>query len=74
MEQAEIKYPHDNGEIVVLWRPKLCQHSGICVKMLPAVYNPKDRPWIKPDSAETKQLIEQIEKCPSGALGYKLLV
>lgn len=61
------------NEIAVIWKPELCEHSGICVKMLPNVYNPKERPWIKPENATTEQLIEQINQCPSKALTYRLL-
>lgn len=60
-------------EIAVIWKPELCEHSGICVQMLPQVYNPKDRPWIKPENATTEELINQIDKCPSKALTYRLL-
>ena len=60
-------------EIAVIWKPELCEHSGIRVKMLPNVYNPKERPWIKPENATTQQLIEQINQRPSKALTYRLL-
>lgn len=62
------EYP--NGEISVVWKPELCQHAGICVKMLPKVYNPKEKPWIKVENATTDELKHQISKCPSGALSY----
>ncbi|SEF50851.1 (4Fe-4S)-binding protein [Sphingobacterium lactis] len=72
MEEKLIKYPHPNGEITVLWRPERCIHSGICVKTLPEVYNPKARPWITPEPATTEELIDQIDHCPSKALQYEL--
>lgn len=62
---------YSNGEISVIWKPELCQHAGICVKMLPEVYNPKEKPWIKAKNASTEQLKQQISKCPSGALSYR---
>lgn len=65
-----IHYPTD--EITVVWKPDICQHAGICVKMLPNVYRPKERPWVIPGNATTEQLIAQIDKCPSGALTYFL--
>jgi len=69
----ENKKEYPNGEISVVWKPELCQHAGICVKMLPKVYNPKVRPWITVENASTDELKEQISKCPSGALTfYKL--
>jgi len=72
MEEKIIRYPHPNGEITVLWIPERCVHTGICVKSLPNVYHPKERPWIKAQNANTAELIEQIRHCPSGALQYEL--
>lgn len=64
-------YEYSNGEITILWKPKVCIHSGICVKTLPKVYNPKDRPWIKTENATAQELIDQVAKCPSRALRIK---
>lgn len=64
-------HEYTNGEITILWKPKLCVHAGICVKSLPQVYNPKERPWLKPENATSQELIDQIGKCPSGALSVK---
>ncbi len=61
-------HEYSNGEITILWKPELCTHSGICVKTLPQVYNPKERPWVKPENATTEELINQVAKFPSGAL------
>ena len=65
-----MKKTYSNGEITIVWQPKLCQHSGICVKTLPKVYDPKATPWIAIENAPTEALKEQIRKCPSGALTY----
>ena len=62
---------YDAGEITILWQAKKCQHAGICVKMLPQVYDPKARPWISPEHASAEQLREQINACPSGALSFR---
>lgn len=69
MEEKVIRY--EAGDITIVWKPQMCTHAGICVKTLPKVYNPKDRPWVKPESATTEELIKQIENCPSGALSYE---
>ena len=69
----EVKMDYSNGEIAIVWQPKLCIHSGICVRTLPNVYHPKERPWIKPMNASTEEIIEQVNKCPSGALTYKVI-
>ncbi|MFC7525552.1 (4Fe-4S)-binding protein [Parapedobacter sp. GCM10030251] len=59
---------YKNGEITILWKPKACIHSGVCVRTLPDVYDPKARPWIRIENATTQELIDQVAKCPSGAL------
>ncbi len=38
------QHEYTNGEITIIWKPELCQHVGICVKLLPNVYNPKEKP------------------------------
>lgn len=72
MEEKIVKYAHPNGEIDVLWIPERCEHAAVCVKSLPQVYHPKDRPWITAQNASTAELIDQIKRCPSGALQYEL--
>jgi len=62
---------YKNGNLTVVWKPKMCIHAGVCVKMLPKVYDPKATPWINCDNATIEDLKRQIENCPSGALSYK---
>lgn len=62
---------YTNGEITIIWKPEKCIHSGICVKTLPGVYNPKDKPWIKPENAQTQELISQVAKMSIRGLKYK---
>ena len=69
----EEKMEYSNGEIAIVWQPKLCIHAGVCVRTLPNVYHPNERPWIKPLNATTEEIIEQVKKCPSGALTYKFV-
>ena len=66
------KIEYTNGELTIIWQPELCLHAGICVKTLPGVYKPKERPWIQIETATTAELIAQIKQCPSGALTYRM--
>lgn len=68
----ETKKYTTNKDITVLWTPSKCIHSGVCVKSLPQVYTPQERPWIVPENATAEALKKQIDRCPSGALGYAL--
>lgn len=72
MATNDIRKEYSNGELTVIWKPGKCIHSGICVKTLPDVYHPKEKPWILPENASTDALKDQIAKCPSGALSYKM--
>lgn len=62
---------YTNGEITIVWKPDICTHSGVCVKTLPNVYKPNERPWIQMGNATTQEMIDQVAKCPSGALSIK---
>ncbi|UBM57684.1 (4Fe-4S)-binding protein [Marinilongibacter aquaticus] len=62
---------YSNGEISILWKAEKCIHSGVCVRTLPEVYNPKARPWIKIENASSEELKEQVALCPSGALSIQ---
>ncbi len=69
----DITKQYTNGEVTIVWKPATCIHSTICWKEatgLPTVFNPMIRPWIKPEAGATQAIIEQVKKCPSGALTY----
>ena len=34
--------------------------------------DPRKRPWVTPDGITSEKIMDQIKKCPSGALGYYL--
>ncbi|MFT7054416.1 MAG: putative Fe-S cluster protein YjdI [Roseivirga sp.] len=70
--EKEIVKEYSNGELTVVWKPAKCIHASECVKALPEVYNPDEKPWIKAENASTQALKDQIAKCPSGALSYKM--
>lgn len=61
---------YDNGEVIITWEPEKCIHAGKCVRGLPAVFNPNKKPWIEVGNASSEELVNQVKKCPSGALGY----
>ena len=69
----EITKKYTNGEVTIVWKPDACIHSTICWKEatgLPTVFDPRVRPWIKPEGSTTELIIKQVKKCPSGALSY----
>lgn len=63
---------YSNGEITVIWKPDVCIHAGECVKGSPDVFQPKERPWIQIERRSSEKVMETIDKCPSGALSYRV--
>ena len=59
-------------EITIVDNRGVCSHDQSCVNGLPSVFDRHRRPWINPDGATVKEIIVTIEKCPSGALSYKI--
>ena len=66
----EITKKYSNGEMTIVWKPKLCIHSTKCVNGLPNVFNLNKKPWINADGATTNEMINQVKECPSGALSF----
>jgi uncharacterized Fe-S cluster protein YjdI len=56
--------------VTVIWKPGICRHTGICARGLPAVFNPRRRPWIELQHADRDTITSQVERCPSGALTW----
>ena len=61
---------YSNGEVTIVWKPHICMNSGVCFRGLPQVFDPRRRTWITADMATTKEIIDQVKKCPSGALSF----
>ena len=70
-EEVDKKIKYANDDITVVWKPELCKHSGRCVTQLPQVFDLKSHPWIDAKGAGTKTIIEQVAKCPTGALSIQ---
>lgn len=65
-------HKYSNGEVTVVWKPDTCIHSRICWTELRNVFDPVKRPWVNITGDSTEKIIEQVRKCPSGALSYFL--
>ncbi len=67
---SEGKKHYTNGDVTVVWNASLCQHSGICARGLPLVFDPRRRPWVELQHADTAAITAQVDRCPSGALSW----
>jgi uncharacterized Fe-S cluster protein YjdI len=55
-------------EVTVTFDPNVCQHTGICLRGLPAVFNIQEKRWVRPELASADEVVAQVARCPSGAL------
>ena len=72
MKETEKKFVkhYTNGEITIVWRSDACTHVAYCFTELPEVFDPSERPWINAKGASTQRIIEQVNRCPTGALTF----
>ncbi|QEH40943.1 (4Fe-4S)-binding protein [Chitinophaga sp. XS-30] len=69
-EDVQKKVHYSNGEVTVVWKPEFCKHAARCASQLPEVFDPNAKPWINANGATTERIVEQVKRCPSGALRY----
>lgn len=67
----EIVKRYSNGDITVIWKPKMCMHSQKCFHGLPNVFDPTKKPWVNIAGASTQEIIDQVNHCPSCALSWE---
>jgi uncharacterized Fe-S cluster protein YjdI len=63
---------YESEEIVVTYEPGVCRHSGVCVRTLGAVFDPRERRWVRLENASAEAVAAAVAKCPSGALQSRL--
>ena len=59
-----------NSDITITFEPSICINAGCCAKQLSDVFRTSVIPWIDLDGAPSQKIIEQVKKCPSGALKF----
>ncbi len=62
---------YEKEDVSVVWNSEKCKHAGLCARQLPQVFKPKEKPWIQTANATKAQIVEQVSKCPSGALSIE---
>ncbi|WP_330299547.1 (4Fe-4S)-binding protein [Streptomyces sp. NBC_00503] len=63
---------YEGERVTVSYDAHRCLHAAECARGLPAVFDPAQRPWVRPDGDEPERVAEVIRRCPSGALQYRL--
>jgi uncharacterized Fe-S cluster protein YjdI len=59
---------YETPAVTVTFDPEICQHTGICLRGLPNVFDVTRKRWVRPELAAAEEVIAQVARCPSGAL------
>ena len=59
---------YESPEVTVTFDPNVCQHTGVCLRGLPAVFDIREKRWVRPELARAAEVIAQFGRCPSIAL------
>lgn len=65
-------FTYDSDEIKVTWDQKRCIHAAECVRGLGEVFDTSKKPWVQPEKRSADEVADVIERCPTGALHYKM--
>ena len=64
-------HQYSGEEIEVSYDVNRCTHAKECVRGLPNVFDPNERPWIDPDDAAVEEVASTVIECPTGALHFE---
>ncbi|MDX1404513.1 MAG: CDGSH iron-sulfur domain-containing protein [Woeseiaceae bacterium] len=65
----EFSYPGEKA--TVSWNGKLCIHVGECGRADGELFVTGRKPWCQPDLATDDEIVDVVQRCPSGALSYE---
>ena len=68
---SEKRFSYKSDSIEITYALKLCIHAAECANGLPEVFDPNKKPWVDPKGAEVQNIVDVIERCPSGAPKYQ---
>jgi len=68
MANKAFVYP---GEAISIhYDAKRCIHATECAHGLPGVFDPNRKPWINPNEASADEVVQVVQRCPTGALHF----
>ena len=69
--QEGVARTYSTERIEIDWEPSLCIHVGECFLTAPDVFDPRARPWVRPEAAEADEVAAVVLRCPTGALRFR---
>ncbi|MEQ9499539.1 MAG: CDGSH iron-sulfur domain-containing protein [Deltaproteobacteria bacterium] len=69
MSEGKHTYPGQSADVT--WDGKLCIHIGECGRSAGDLFVGGRKPWCQPDLVEIGNVVDVVERCPTGALSYE---
>jgi len=63
---------YQGKEITIHDNRSICAHAGYCTDGLPSVFRYREDPFVDPDGASFEEIVDIVNRCPSGALSYTI--
>lgn len=63
-------FNYDGAQADVHWDGRLCIHIGECGRAPNDLFVGGRQPWCQPDQASPDEVVEVVNRCPTGALTY----
>lgn len=58
-------------DVTVSYQPRRCTHVGECLRRAPKVFNTWEQPWVQVENGAVEEIVDAVERCPTGALHYE---
>ncbi len=68
-KKSEFTYPGNRAK--VSWQGRLCIHIGECGRAEGDLFVGGRKPWCQPDLASDDEIVDVVQRCPTGALAYE---
>ena len=65
-DEKQVEYPGE--DVDVHWDGRLCIHIGECGRADDALFVGGRKPWCQPDQVPAERVLEDVRRCPTGAL------
>jgi CDGSH-type Zn-finger protein/uncharacterized Fe-S cluster protein YjdI len=69
-ESPIFRYPGKDADVT--WDERLCIHIGECGRAKGDLFIGGRKPWCQPDLATVAEVVDVVERCPSGALVHEV--
>ncbi|TAH48269.1 MAG: hypothetical protein EYC68_21705 [Chloroflexota bacterium] len=71
MDNKPLARKYKRAEITVTYQPRRCTHVAECLRRAPNVFDTWNQPWVQVENGTLEEIIDAVERCPTGALHYE---